>query len=98
MPTPTGSAKLLIGHLREWRLSLTTSIVMLYLFVNITGRFSVAIFGLTYNLVDNSTSIYPTQTTDWTYSGLVGKNTLDFEVEKNFRKKSTLCWNTSFSK
>ncbi|PUU75109.1 hypothetical protein B9Z19DRAFT_1131900 [Tuber borchii] len=85
MPTPTGSAELLFAHFREWRLSLTTFIVMLYLFMNITGRLSVAIFGLTYNLKDNSTSIYPTLTTDWTYSGLVGKNTLDFEVEKNSR-------------
>jgi len=69
---------------------------MFYLLMNITGRFSVAVFGLTYNLKDNSTNIYPTLTTDWKYSGLVGKNTLDFEVEKNVRKSSTLCENTAF--
>jgi len=63
---------------------------MLYLLVNVTGRFSVAVFGLTYNLKDNSTNIYPTLTSDWTYSGLVGKNPLDFDVEKNLRKNSTL--------
>ena len=89
MPSPTGSAKLLIAHIREWRLSQTTLIVMLYLFINITGRFSVAIFGLTYNLVDASFGGLPTATTNWTSSVLVTRNATDFEgVEKNPGKES----------
>jgi len=91
MQSPTGSAKLLIEHVRKWRWSLTTFIVMLYLLVNITGRFSVAIFGLTYNLVDDSVEVYPTLTTNWTSSALLAKNATDFEaVERSLRKNPTL--------
>jgi len=98
MPSPTGSAKLLIAHIRAWRLSQTTLIVMLYLFLNITGRFSVAIFGLTYNLVDDLVDDPPIYTTNWTSSVLLTKNATDFEVvEKSLRKDSALYENASFS-
>jgi len=98
MPSPTGSAKLLIAHVLGGRLSLTTFVVMLYLFVNITGRFSVAIFGLTYNLVDDSVEDAPTLVTNWTSSILLTRNATDFEVaEDSLRKNSTLCENTLFS-
>ena len=97
MVSPTGSAKLLVAHVQEWRLSTTTFIVMLYLLVNITGRFSVAIFGLTYNLVDDSVEDAPTLTTDWNSTILLAKNVTDFEmIEKSPRKYSTPCENTSF--
>jgi len=71
---------------------------MLYIFLNITGRFSVAMFGLTYNLVDDSVKEYPTFTTYWKYSVLITKNVVDLEmVEKSTRKNSTFCKTTSFS-
>jgi len=98
MPSPTGSAKLLYKLIREGRRSQTTLVVMLYLFFNITGRFSVAIFGLTYNLVDDLVEDPPTYTTNWTSSVLLTKNAMDFEVvEKSLRKDSSLYGNTSFS-
>ena len=97
MQSPSGSAALLFSHLREWRLCLTTFIVMLYLFVNITGRFSVAIFGLTYNLADDSVRKSPNVVTNWTSSVLVAKNATDFEVvEQSHSKDPTLSQNTSF--
>jgi len=69
---------------------MTTFIVMLYLLVNITGRFSVAIFGLTYNLVDDAIKVYPTLTTYWDSSVLLAKNATNFEVvEESLRKNST---------
>jgi len=98
MQSPTGSAKLLFVHFREWRLSLTTFIVMLYLLTNIMGRFSVAIFGLTYNLVDDSVVDYPTLTTTWTPSVLLAKNATDFDLaEKSLRKDFTLRKNSPSS-
>lgn len=97
MKSPTGSAKLLIAHFREWRVSLTTFIVMLYLFVNVTGRLSVAIFGLTYNLEDKPIEIPPTLITDWNSTVLfAGNGTKSEGEEKGIRKNSTLNENTSF--
>jgi len=98
MQSPTGSVKLLFEHVLGWRLSLTTLIVMLYLLVNITGRFSVATFGLTYNLVDELTEEYPARITNWTSSVLLVKNATDFDlIEKSLCKDSSLCNNTSFA-
>jgi len=88
MPSPTGSAKLLIAHVREWRLSQTTLIVMLYLLLNLTGRFSVAIFGLTYNLVDDLVDEYPTYTINWNSSVLLAGGAAD--VGSGLCKDSTL--------
>jgi len=69
---------------------------MLYLLVNITGRFSVAIFGSTYNLVDDTVDVYSTLSTNWTSSVLLTKNPTDFvELEKNFCNDSTLCENAT---
>ena len=96
MPSPSGSAALLYTHFREQRLSLTTFIVMLYLFVNITGRFSVALFGLTYNLLDVPDIKIPVFTTDWNSpdcSILLTKNLNHINseaVKKRPRKNSTL--------
>ncbi|PUU81916.1 hypothetical protein B9Z19DRAFT_888929, partial [Tuber borchii] len=80
MSSPNGSAVLLFTHVGEWRLSLTTFIVMLYLLVNISGKFSVAIFGLTYNLVDDLVEVSPTLITDWSSSVLLARNATDFQV------------------
>ncbi|PUU75108.1 hypothetical protein B9Z19DRAFT_1067671 [Tuber borchii] len=52
--------------------------------MNITGRFSVSIVGLTYNLVDDSVVDYPTLATTWAPSVLLAKNATDFDlVEKS---------------
>ncbi|KAG0125891.1 hypothetical protein HOY82DRAFT_492264 [Tuber indicum] len=83
MPSPSGSALLIFAHLREWRrLSLTTFIVMLYLVVNITGRFSVAIFGLTFNLADIPVITPPTLITNWSSTVLLAKDATDFKGAK----------------
>ena len=77
---------------------MTTFIVMLYLFLNITGRLSVALFGLTYNLVDDFVTEYPTLTTYWNSSVLVTKNATDLEmVEVGTGKNSTFSKITSGS-
>jgi hypothetical protein len=48
MPNPTGSLKLVLHHCgQSGKWSKTTTIVLVYLVVNIAGRLSVAIFGLT---------------------------------------------------
>ena len=103
MPSPSGSAALLYAHFRERRLSLTTFIVMLYLFVNITGRFSVALFGLTYNLLDDPDMKIPVLVTQWDSldcSVLLTNNLSHVNssaVEKGLRKNSTPCDITSVS-
>jgi len=92
MPSPTGSASLLYAHFRERRLSLTTFIVMLYLFVNITGRFSVALFGLTFNLLDDPNNILPIRATNWTSSDcrvLLAQNATDFKAAKDGLRKNS---------
>ncbi|KAG0642459.1 hypothetical protein HOY80DRAFT_901073, partial [Tuber brumale] len=86
MPSPSGSAALVFTHIREWRLSLTTFIVMLYLVANIVGRFSVAIIGLTFNLADVPVVIPPTFVTNWASTVLLTKDTTDFKgAEKELR-------------
>ena len=96
MPPPSGSAALLLAHFREWRLSQTTFIVMLYLFVNITGRFSVALFGLTYNLLDLPFQEAVLVTTNWTSPDcqvLFTKNATNFEEanQEDHRKNPPSC-------
>ncbi|CUS12367.1 unnamed protein product [Tuber aestivum] len=81
MPSPGGSAALIFAHFREWRFSMTTFIVLIYLLVNITGRFSVAIFGLTFNLADIPIVTPPTLVTDWDSTVLLSKNATDFRVD-----------------
>jgi len=66
---------------------MTTFIVMLYLSMNITGRFSVAIFGLTYNLVDEYVTDFPAEYTNWTSSVLLAKNAMDFDVVEKGQSK-----------
>jgi len=98
MKSPSGSTALLFTHFWEWRLSLTTFIVMLYLLMNITGRFSVAIFGLTYNLVDGYSKMASELSTNWTSSVLLAKNATDFDIaEERHSKDPTLCKNIFFS-
>ncbi|KAK4455267.1 hypothetical protein QBC34DRAFT_460104 [Podospora aff. communis PSN243] len=66
MPNPTGSLKLVMHHCgwsKKW--STTTTIVLVYLVVNIIGRLSVAIFDLTYDLNDNAGIEYPVMYTDF---------------------------------
>ncbi|PWW73371.1 hypothetical protein C7212DRAFT_288142 [Tuber magnatum] len=91
MPSPSGSAALIFAHIRKWRLSMTTLIVLIYLLVNIIGRFSVAIFGLTFNLADVPFKITPTLITNWDSTVLLAKNATDIGVAvKELRKYSVL--------
>ncbi|KAK0711757.1 hypothetical protein B0H67DRAFT_491133 [Lasiosphaeris hirsuta] len=66
MPNPTGSLKLIVhacGRNGKW--SVTTVIVLAYLVVNIIGRLSVAIFGLTYDLNEKAGVEYPVTLPDF---------------------------------
>ncbi|KAG0634068.1 hypothetical protein HOY80DRAFT_1100936 [Tuber brumale] len=74
MSPPTGSLRLIKRHIRERRVSRTTFIVTAYLFTNVVGRLSVAIFGLAYNMADKTGIEYPILATNWTsalWTGLV---------------------------
>jgi hypothetical protein len=66
MPNPTGSLKLVMhqcGRGGKWSKATTT--VLVYLVMNIVGRLSVAIFGLTYDLNENAGIEYPVLYTDF---------------------------------
>jgi hypothetical protein len=65
MEPPQGALRLVWQHVQEWKWTRTTSIVALYLVVNISGRLSVAIFGLTFNLAETLGIEYPIQRSNW---------------------------------
>lgn len=73
MPSLTGSLKLILHHSwngQQW--SRTTWIVLLYLLINLVGRLSVAVFGLTYDLNKEAGVEYPVmvnsfETNQWLY-------------------------------
>ncbi|PUU83782.1 hypothetical protein B9Z19DRAFT_962341 [Tuber borchii] len=60
-----GSLRLIKRHVRERRISPTTFIVTAYLITNVLGRLSVAIFGLAYNMMDNTGIRHPILATNW---------------------------------
>ena len=66
MSPPTGSLRLIKRHIRQLRISRTTFIVTVYLVINVLGRLSVAIFGLAYNIMDQTGIEYPILATNWT--------------------------------
>ncbi|KAK6507928.1 hypothetical protein TWF481_006349 [Arthrobotrys musiformis] len=66
MANPTGSLKLIWQHTvkdRKW--TKTTLAVAIFLVVNIAGRLSVAVFGLTFDLNEQPGIEYPVMVTDW---------------------------------
>ena len=65
MAPPTGSLRLIWRHLRKDGTSRTTWIVAAYLMINVFGRLSVAVFGLTYNMMDRTGIEYPILSTNW---------------------------------
>ena len=65
MGPPTGSLRLIWRHLRKDGTSRTTWIVAAYLMINVFGRLSVAVFGLTYNMLDRTGIQYPIFSTNW---------------------------------
>ncbi|PUU83795.1 hypothetical protein B9Z19DRAFT_1038365 [Tuber borchii] len=65
MAPPTGSLRLIWRHLWKDGTSRTTRIVAAYLLINIFGRLSVAVFGLTYNTMDRTGIEYPILSTNW---------------------------------
>src|ERR1044071_4645827 len=65
MPLPTGSLRLIWEHTKGIRWTRTTCITALYLFINIVGRLSIAILGLTYDMNEATSIVYPVQITDW---------------------------------
>ncbi|RPA98444.1 hypothetical protein L873DRAFT_1828523 [Choiromyces venosus 120613-1] len=60
-------------HIREWRVSRTTSIATAHLAANVLRRLSVAIFGLGYNLTDETGIEYPILSTNWTSARWAGQ-------------------------
>ena len=65
MAPATGSLRLIWRHLRKDGTSRTTWIVAGYLMINVFGRLSVAVFGLTYNMMDRTGIEYPILSTNW---------------------------------
>ncbi|KAK3291976.1 uncharacterized protein B0H64DRAFT_377535 [Chaetomium fimeti] len=65
--SPTGSLKLIWHHAtdRNARWTRTTWAVLLYLLVNVLGRFSIAALGLAYNLNEIPYTEYPVMVPDW---------------------------------
>ena len=68
MGSPTGALKVVYDQGWPWKWTKTTVIVALYLITNIAGRLSVAIFGLTFSLNDESGINYAVRVTDWNAS------------------------------
>jgi hypothetical protein len=69
MANPTGSVKLVWDHIkrREWTFAASAS--LLYVFVNMASRLSIAAFGLTYDLNEAARVEYPFKFTDWSTDG-----------------------------
>ncbi|KAF8537135.1 hypothetical protein BDD12DRAFT_691987, partial [Trichophaea hybrida] len=63
--SPTGALRLISINISERRWTLTTTIVAIFFFTNIAGRLSVALFGLTFNLVDVPSVDYPIMVSNW---------------------------------
>ena len=68
MGSPTGAFKVVYDQGWPWKWTKTTVIVALYLITNVAGRLSVAIFGLTFSLNDESGINYAVRVTDWNSS------------------------------
>jgi len=66
MSPPARSLRLIRRHIRGLRISRTTFIVTVYLVTNVFGRLTVAIFGLAYNMMDQTGIEYPILATNWT--------------------------------
>ena len=84
MAPPTGSLRLIWRHLRKDGTSRTTWIVAVYLMINVFGRLSVAVFGLTYNMMDRTGIQYPILSTNWasvSWAGYFNTSTMyNYEV------------------
>ncbi|KAG0634072.1 hypothetical protein HOY80DRAFT_929240 [Tuber brumale] len=73
MSSPAGSFRLIKRHIRERKMSRTTLIVTAYLVTNVIGRLSVAIFGLAYNMKDETGIEYPILATNWKSASWTGR-------------------------
>ncbi|RYP52153.1 hypothetical protein DL770_011022 [Monosporascus sp. CRB-9-2] len=73
MANPTGSLRLIDHHARDRKWTRTTSVVALYLIVNIVGRLGVASLGLAYSLNENAELESPIMVSDWSSDGWVSK-------------------------
>jgi len=69
MASPTGAFKLIYYDTKKLKWTTTTTIVALYLLVNIIGRLSVAGFGLTFDLNELPGIEYPVLLPDWSPIG-----------------------------
>ena len=65
MAPPIGSLRLIWRHLQKDGTSRTTCICAAYFMINVFGRLSVAVFGLTYNMMDRTGIEYPILSTNW---------------------------------
>ncbi|EGS21200.1 uncharacterized protein CTHT_0030460 [Thermochaetoides thermophila DSM 1495] len=82
MSCPSLAAKIIWHHCwRQKKLSRTTLIISIYLLVNIFGRLSVAIFGLTYNLNDTVLTEYPVMVNDFGFKDWIGTHWLGITVD-----------------
>ena len=91
MAPPTGSLRLIIRHVREWRISPTTFIVTAYPTTNVLGRLSVATFGLGYNMMDKAGIEYPILATNWepvSWINYVDTNTNEVDGLNSFNSEA----------
>ncbi|KAH7305308.1 hypothetical protein B0I35DRAFT_464917 [Stachybotrys elegans] len=66
MHTLAGSATLIWRHFKAWSLDKSTFVITAYLLLNVGVRFSVAGFGLTFELQETPGVNFPAMTPDWT--------------------------------
>ena len=69
MANPTGSVRLVWDHIKRREWTFATSAALLYVFVNMVSRLSIAAFGLTYDLNEAARVEYPVKVTDWSTDG-----------------------------
>ncbi|KAF8246319.1 hypothetical protein K440DRAFT_685595 [Wilcoxina mikolae CBS 423.85] len=65
MAPPTGAIRLIFAHVKEKRWTRTTLVAIIYLFINVAGRLSVAVFGLSFNIADQPEVLYPLTMSNW---------------------------------
>jgi hypothetical protein len=82
MGYPSLAAKLVWHHCwRERKIKWTTVIIFVYLTVNIFGRLSIAMFGLTYNLNDNAVVDFPVMVPDFGNGAFLDTSWLSIAVD-----------------
>jgi len=65
MAPPTGALRLIYAQVKGRRWTRTTLVAVVYLFINVAGRLSVAVFGLSFNIEDQPGVLHPATMSNW---------------------------------